>query len=393
MRREVVIVYAKRTPIGKMCGSLSQIAAPKLGAALVANALKETALSSDEVDEIILGNILQCAVGQAPARQAAIYGGLSDSVRATTVNRVCGSGLKAVVMGVQSILLEEAKVVFAGGMENMSLAPHFMRSSRAGAKFGTAEMEDHILADGLTDPFSGNVMGKIAENCASEFGFTREMQDEYAIQSYEKASQAIKSGRFKGEIAGVEVSVKKEKKLIDTDEGPSAFDAAKIRSLKPAFCEGGTITAGNASSLADGAAMFVLMDGDEARRRGIKPVARILGYASHAQKPSWFTTAPAPCIRKLFNKTGLKAEDVDLFEINEAFSCVTMAAMKELSLPAAKVNIHGGAVALGHPLGATGARIVVTLVNALSHSGKSRGVASLCIGGGEAEAIMIEMIK
>lgn len=387
-----VIVYAGRTAIGKFCGGLSTVSAPRLGAVLVKDALKKTGLGSAEVDEIIMGNVLTAGVGQAPARQAAIYGGLDKSVCATTINRVCGSGLKSVMLADQAIRLGDANVVFAGGQENMSLAPHLLMNSRSGYRFGSVEAKDHMQFDGLWDPYSNVAMGNCGEVCAKEYKFSLEAQNEYAIESYSRARKASEQGQFRNEIIGVEIPSKQGTTLIDKDEEPFASDLDRLKTLRPAFEKDGTITAGNASSINDGAALVVAMNGEAARKKGLKPIAKIVAQASFAQDPMWFTTAPIGCINKVLEKAGLTKGDIDIFEINEAFSVVSMAAIKSLGLDGKKVNPFGGAVALGHPIGASGTRILVTLLNGLRATGGKRGLATLCIGGGEASAVIVEMM-
>jgi acetyl-CoA C-acetyltransferase len=389
---QTVIVYAKRTPVGKLGGALGAVPAPQLAAPLVKDALKTLALKGDEVDEMIMGCVLPAGIGQAPARQAAIHGGLPKSVRALTINRVCGSGLKAVMLGDQAIRLGDAKVVFAGGMESMTMAPHLLPGSRSGYKFGSVELKDHMQFDGLWDPYGNAAMGTFGEVCAKEYKFTREEQDAFARESYERARKAVESGHFAKEILPVEIGGKKGSVLVDKDEQPFSVDLAKLATLRPAFDKDGTITAGNASSINDGAALTVLADAATAKAQGLKPIARIVAQASHAQDPSWFTTAPIECIRKVLKRADLGTGDIDLYEINEAFAVVTMAAIKELKLDPARVNAHGGAVALGHPIGASGARVLVTLLNGLAAAGKKRGLATLCIGGGEASAVVVEMM-
>lgn len=389
---EAYIVYAKRTPIGKLGGGLSTVPAPKLTAALIRHALQACHLKGNEFDEIILGNVLTAGVGQAPARQAAVHGGLSAATKATTVNRVCGSGLTAIILGAQSLRTGDASLVFAGGQENMSLAPHLWLNSRKGCRFGAVEAPDHIQHDGLTDPYGGQLMGTLAELCCREYGFSREDQDRYARQSYERARRAAESGHFAREIVPIDVPAKAATLTVNMDEEPEAMDLDKIPKLRPAFQPDGTITAANASSIDDGAALVLLSTEEAAKQRDLRPIARIVAYASHSQDPKWFTTAPVGAIRRVLQKAGLAVNDIDLFEINEAFACVAMAAVKDLGLPNDRVNIHGGAVALGHPIGASGARIVVTLLNALEASGAKRGLATLCIGGGEADAVIVERI-
>ena len=379
------ISYAKRTPIGKFLGSLSTVPAPRLGACLVADALATTNFSKDNVDAIIMGNVLTGGVGQAPARQAAIYGGLSHHVCATTVNRVCGSGLKAVMLADQSIQTGENQLVFAGGQESMSLAPHFF-DGRRGQKFGEMTVRDHMQFDGLMDPYGNQAMGCFGELCAKEYGFDRESQDTYALESYRRSRMAIAEGRFDDELVSVEVKQRKKSVKVSEDEEPSAVDLEKLPNLRPAFAADGTVTAGNASSLNDGAALVVV-----AKEGTVdQPIARIVGHCSYAHDPAWFTTAPVECIRKLLGQVGMGVEDIDLFEINEAFSLVPMAAIRDLKLDPQKVNVHGGAVSLGHPIGASGARILVTLIHALKQRRLRYGLASLCIGGGEASAMIVE---
>jgi len=387
-----VIVYAGRTAIGKLSGAFATTPAPRLGAALVKDALAKTGLKGDEVDEIIMGNVLTAGVGQAPARQTAIYGGLPKSVCATTVNRVCGSGMKAVMLADQAIRLGDAKIVFAGGQENMTLAPHLLPGSRAGFKFGAVEMKDHMQWDGLWDPYGNVSMGTCGEVCAKEYQFTREAQDEFTLESYNRARKATESGHFAREIVAVEVQDRKGTVQITKDEEPFSVDLEKVKTLRPAFDKAGTITAANSSSINDGAALVVMTDLATAKAKGLKPLAKITAQASHAQDPTWFTTAPVGCIKKLLAKTGLTAKDIDLYEINEAFAVVPMAAMKDLGIPRDKVNIHGGAVAMGHPIGCSGTRVVVTLLNALAAAGKKRGLATLCIGGGEASGVIVELM-
>ena len=386
-----VIAYAKRTPIGKLSGALASVSAPRLAAALVKDALQVTGIKPEQVDEMILGCVLPAGIGQAPARQAAVYGGLPKSVCATTINRVCGSGLKAIMLADQAVRVGDAQIVLAGGMESMSLAPHLLLNSRAGFKFGSVEMKDHMQFDGLWDPYGNSAMGNFGDMCAKEFRFTREEQDKFAIQSYERARKSIESGHFANEIVPIEIDSKKGTTIVDKDEGPYSVDLAKIQSLRPAFDKDGTVTAGNASSINDGAALAIVLSENMAREQGIKPIARIVAQASFAQDPAWFTTAPIECIRKVLKKAQLKTTDIDHFEINEAFAVVTMAAIKELALDPAKVNPHGGAISLGHPIGASGARVLATLLNGLKASGKKRGLATLCIGGGEASAVVVEL--
>jgi len=387
-----LIIYAKRTPVGKLSGALAASAATHLAVPLVKDALHSTNIKPESVDEIIMGCVLPAGLGQAPARQVALHGGLPRSVCATTINRVCGSGLKAIMLADQAIRSGDAAAIFAGGMESMSQAPHLLQGSRAGYKFGAITMQDHMQFDGLMDPYQQKAMGNFGDQCAKEFHFSREAQDQFAITSYERARQAIVSQHFSHEIVAVEIPGKKGPTRVDQDEQPLSIDLTRLTTLKAAFEKDGSVTAGNASSLSDGAALAVLMSAEAAAAQGIKGIAKIVAQASHAQAPEWFTTAPVECIRKVLAKAKLQISDIDLFEINEAFAVVPMAAIKELKLDPAKVNVHGGAIALGHPLGASGTRVLVTLINALRAAGKKRGLATLCIGGGEASAVIIEML-
>lgn len=389
-QKETVIVYGKRTPIGKFGGGLSTVAAPHLAAPLVKDAIESLQVNGNDVDEIIMGNVLTAGVGQAPARQAAIYGGLPDSVLATTVGRVCGSGLKAVMLGDQAIRLGDAETVLAGGQESMSLAPHLLMQSRIGYRFGSVEAKDSCQWDGLWDPYDNMAMGQCGEICAEEYGFSREAQDEFAMNSYKRSRNAVESGLFVNEIVPIEVKGRKGSKLVELDEEPFSVDLDRIPTLRPAFKKDGTISAANASSLNDGAALLALTSSERAKTLGVEPVARILCQASFAHQPKMFTTAPIGCIKRLLDKSGLKIDDIDYFEINEAFAVVPMAAMKELNIPHEKVNPRGGAVSLGHPIGCSGARILVTLLHTLEVGQK--GLATLCIGGGEASGVIIEKL-
>ncbi len=391
-QKSSVIVYAKRTAIGKLSGAFANTPAPVLGATLVKDALAVTKLNGADVDEMIMGNVLTAGVGQAPARQAALHGGLPHSVCATTIGRVCGSGLKSVMLADQAIRLGDARIIFAGGQENMTLAPHILPNSRAGFKFGSVELKDSMQFDGLWDPYNNVAMGNCGEVCAKEYGFTREEQDSFAIESYRRARLASESGHFKGEIVPVELKTRKGSEFCATDEEPFSVDLDKLTTLRPAFDKAGTITAGNASSINDGAALLVVMDADLAAQKGLKPLARIVSQASHAQDPMWFTTAPIGAMNKALKKANWAVKDVDIFEVNEAFAVVAMAAMKDLSIPHQKLNPYGGAVSLGHPIGCSGARILTTLIHGLKAKSQKRGMASLCIGGGEASAVCIEMI-
>ncbi|HIG0326285.1 TPA: acetyl-CoA C-acyltransferase [Legionella pneumophila] len=390
---DVVIVAAKRTPMGAMLGNLSALSSPELGAVAHMAALSQSGIAPAEIDEVISGCVLQAGIGQAPARQAAIKAGIPNSTGATTINKMCGSGMKAVMLAHDLIKAGTANVVLASGMESMSNAPYLLSKARAGYRLGHGELKDHMFLDGLEDAYDkGQLMGCFAETTAKHFNFSREQQDEFALRSMTRALKAIESGAFQDEIAPVTLTTRKGDITIQVDEGPDAAKLGKIPQLKPAFQADGTVTAANSSSISDGAASLILMSAANAEKRGIKPLAKIIAHASHSQAPQWFTTAPVDAIRKVMNKASWKQDDVDLFEINEAFAVVAMAAITQLELNPEQVNIHGGACALGHPIGASGARILVTLMHALKHQGKKRGVASLCIGGGEATAMAIELI-
>lgn len=379
-----------RTPIGSFRGSLSSIPATKLGSCVINDVLEKIEIKKENVDEVIMGNVLSANLGQAPARQAALGANLNYQVECMTINKVCGSGLKAVMLADQSIKIKNSNVVIAGGMENMSRAPHYLDKSRGGTIFGHSTIIDSILKDGLWDPYNNFAMGNCAEQLCKENKYTRETQDEYALMSYERANHAIKNGLFENEICNVEVKNRKKISIIDQDEEPLKFNASKLSKLRPAFDKEGTITAANASSLSDGAASILLLSEDFIKKENIKPKAKIVGHTSFAMEPIYFTKAPVYAIKKLLKETKINLNDIDLFEINEAFSCVAMYAIDELKLNKDKVNINGGAVSLGHPIGASGTRILVTLVNALCNKGLKYGVACLCIGGGEASAILIE---
>lgn len=387
----IVIAAAARTAMGGMMGDLSGLTAAQLGAAAISAALARSGLSGDAVGEVVMGNVLQAGQGQAPGRQAALGAGLPQAVPCTTLNKMCGSGMKAAMAIHDGILAGSIDIGIAAGMESMSNAPYLLDRARGGYRYGHATMYDHMALDGLEDAYDrGRAMGTFAEDTASHYQFTRQMQDDYALESLRRAKAAVEGGKFAGEITGVTVKTRSGDVLVDKDEQPGKGRPDKIPTLKPAFRKDGTVTAANSSSISDGAAALVLMRASEAEKRGITPLARIVGHASHAQAPAWFTTAPVGAMQKLFAKTGWKAGDVDLFEINEAFAIVAMAAMRDLDLPHDKVNIHGGACALGHPIGASGARILVTLLAALERYDLRRGVASLCIGGGEATAMAVE---
>ncbi|WP_414896635.1 acetyl-CoA C-acyltransferase [Rhodovulum sp. YEN HP10] len=385
----IVITGARRSPMGGFQGDLAAADAPSLGATAIRAALN--GLAPEAVEEILMGCVLPAGQGQAPARQAALAAGLPLGAGATTVNKMCGSGMKAAMLAHDLIAAGSAQVAVAGGMESMSNAPYLLPKARGGYRMGHGEVKDHMFLDGLEDAYDrGRLMGTFAEDCAEAYQFTREAQDAYAIASLERANAAIAEGRFRAEIAPVTLATRKGEQVIDTDEQPGKARPEKIPALKPAFREGGTVTAANSSSISDGAAALVLMRASEAERRGLTPLARILGHATHADKPSLFPTAPIGAIRKLTERTGLTLSEIDLFEVNEAFAVVAMAAIRDLGLSHDIVNIHGGACALGHPIGASGARVLVTLLAALETHGLKRGVASLCIGGGEATAMAVE---
>ncbi|MCQ3828062.1 acetyl-CoA C-acyltransferase [Microbulbifer elongatus] len=386
----VVIVGISRTPMGAMQGALSGLSAPELGAVAIRGALADAGVDAAQVDEVLLGCVLPAGLGQAPARQAALGAGIPESTPTTTVNKVCGSGMKTVMMARDALLAGDAKVVVAGGMESMSNAPYLLSKARGGMRLGHGEVLDHMFTDGLENAYDGQLMGNFAESTADKYGFTREAQDAFAIESLARASAAIESGAFEREISPVTVSTRKGDHEVSVDEGPGNARPDKIPQLRPAFRKDGTVTAANASSISDGAAALVLMRESEAKARGVKVLAVLRGQSQFAHAPEWFTTAPVSAMANLLEKAGWGASDVDLYEINEAFAVVTMAAMKELGLSRDKVNVNGGACALGHPLGASGARVIVTLLAALENRDLKKGVASLCIGGGEATAIAIE---
>ena len=393
MSDPVVIVSVARTPMGAMMGSLSGFAAHQLGAIAIKAAVDRAGLAPDQVNEVIMGNVLQAGQGQAPARQAALGAGLPLGVSCTTVHKVCGSGRKAVMFGHDMLKAGSTDVVVAGGQESMSNAPYLLLRGRQGYRYGHSTVYDHMALDGLEDAYDrGKAMGVFAEICADKYQFTRELQDAFALESLRRARAATEDGSFKWEIAPVTVAGRKGDTQIETDESPQKAMPEKIPTLKPAFKKDGTVTAANASSISDGAAALVMMRESTAARLGLKPLARIVAHSQHSQEPAWFTTAPVGALKNLFAKTGWKASDVDLYEINEAFAVVTMAAMKDFDLAHDRVNVHGGATALGHPIGASGARLLVTLVGALRKTGGRRGVATLCIGGGEAVAMAIEMV-
>ena len=387
---ETYIYGYSRTPIGCFNGGLKSLSAPKLGASVIKSVLTKSGFDTNQVDEVIMGNVLSAGIGQAPARQASIYAGLPYATKCMTINKVCGSGLKAIMLADQSIKQGDTNIAIAGGMENMSLAPHYLLNSREGLNFGDSKLKDAILHDGLWDPYNKMPMGGCAEILNEEENISREDQDAFAIESYERSNQAIKKGYFKNEIIPIEVTTKKNTVLIDTDEEPLKFNKEKILKLRPVFKQDGSITAANASSINDGAAAVLVASSSISN--DMKPTAKIIAHTSFAMDPVYFTKAPIFAIKNLLEKAKLSVDDIDLFEINEAFSCVTLTAMSELNLPKDKVNIYGGAVSLGHPIGASGARILVTLLNALKTTKQKYGIACLCIGGGEASAILVEMI-
>jgi acetyl-CoA C-acetyltransferase len=388
----IVIVSAARTPMGGFQGELKGFAAPELGAAAIRAAVERAKLKPEDVQEVIMGCVLPAGQGQAPARQASLGAGLPLAAGCTTVNKMCGSGMKAAMFAHDELLAGSVEIIVAGGMESMTNAPYLLPKARAGLRMGHGQVIDHMFYDGLEDAYDkGRLMGSFAEDCAQKYQFSREAQDAFAVASLQRAQKANKEGWFAWETTPIAIKAGKDEKFIETDEQPFKANFEKIPTLKPAFRKDGTVTAANSSSISDGAAALVLMRRSSAHQRGLAPLATIVGHATHAQEPGWFTTAPVGAMRKLLERTGWSAGDVDLYEINEAFAVVPMAAMQELGLPRDKVNVHGGACALGHPIGASGARIVVTLIGALRKYGRKRGVASLCIGGGEATAMAIEL--
>jgi len=389
----VVITAARRTAIGGFGGHLKDASVPALGSAVLAACLEDSGIDAADVGEVLMGCVLPAGVGQAPARQAMLAAGIPDSVGALTLNKVCGSGMKAAMLGHDMIRAGSASVILAGGMESMSNAPYLLLKARQGYRMGHNQVLDHMFLDGLQNPYDGNMMGHFAEETVSKYGFTREQQDDFARHSVQRALHAVESGAFSREIVPMTVTARRQEVTVSQDEEPFNCAIDKIATLRPAFRKDGTVTAATSSSISDGAAALMLTSQAEASRRGLKPLARIVGHASHAQAPEWFTTAPAAAIGKLLQRIGWQLADVDLFEINEAFACVTMAAMQDLKLDHARVNVNGGACALGHPIGATGARLIVTLIHALAARGLSRGVASLCIGGGESTAIAVELLS
>lgn len=393
MNDPIVIVSATRTPMGGFLGDFKDVTAATLGAAAIRAAVERARLGAEEVDEAVLGCVLAAGQGQAPARQAVLGAGLARGTPCSTVNKMCGSGMKAAMMAHDAILAGSARVALAGGMESMSNAPYLLERARSGYRMGHGKVLDHMFLDGLEDAYDkGRLMGTFAEDCAEKYGFTREQQDDYAITSLSRAQKAMSEGRFKDEIVAVTVKAGKELRAISEDEQPPKAKLDKIPSLKPAFREGGTVTAANASSISDGAAALVLMRLSEAEKRGLTPLAAIRGHSSYADAPNLFPTAPVGAVERLMQRIGWAIGDVDLFEVNEAFAVVAMAAMRDLDIPHDKLNVHGGACALGHPIGASGARVIVTLLSALKQYDLKRGVASVCIGGGEATAIAVERL-
>lgn len=389
---DVVIVASKRTPIGQYQGCFSSLSAPALASVAIRASLNEIQLAPTDIGEVLMGCVLPAGIGQAPARQASIQADIPDHVGATTLNKMCGSGMKAMMLGHDLLKAGSQSIVIAGGMESMTNAPYLLLKARQGYRIGHGTMYDHMFLDGLEDAYDkGKLMGVFAEQCVEKYGFTRQMQDEFALSSLQRAKKAITDKSFHAEIAAVTIHHKIEQLTIIDDELPGKAKPEKITTLKPAFKENGTVTAANASAISDGACAHIMMLREEASKRKLTPLAKIVAHATHAQAPAWFTTAPIHAISKVLVQTGWKIEDVDLFEVNEAFACVTLAAMKDLHIPLEKMNIHGGACALGHPIGASGARIVTTLIYALKQYGLKKGIAALCIGGGEATAIAIEL--
>lgn len=390
---DIVILSGARTPIGSFLGSLSTVPAPRLGAVAIKAALERAGVAPDQIEQVVMGNVLQAGQGQAPARQAGIYAGIPYEAGAVTVHKVCGSGLKTMMYAANDIRCGDYDVAVAGGMENMSLAPYLLPKGRTGYRMGNGQILDHMVFDGLWDPYDDKHMGNCAETCVAHYGFTREAQDDFARTSYERALASMEDGTFAAEIAPVEVPGRRGAvTVVDTDEEPGKANLEKMSKLRPAFDKEGSVTAANASKINDGAAALVLTSASRAQAMGRKPIARLVAQATVAQEPEWFTTAPVGAIRKVLDRAGMSVDDIDLFEINEAFAAVVLAALTELELSVDKVNVSGGAVALGHPIGASGARIMVSLLNALERHGKRFGCASLCIGGGEAAAMIVERL-
>lgn len=392
MSGPIAILSAARTPMGGMMGSLSSVSSPQLGAVAISAAIERSGLDQAQFNEVIMGSVLTAAVGQAPARQAALGAGMDKSTTCTTINKVCGSAMMSVMMAGNALRAGQSKAVVAGGMESMSRAPYLIPQGRQGYRFGSAEMLDHMQFDGLQDAYQAVAMGNFAESCANKYNFSREDQDAYAIESLRRANAAIDQGLFDNEIAPVTIASRKGETVVSVDEQPGNARPDKIPQLRPAFAKDGTVTAANASSISDGAAALTLMMADEAEAQGLKPIALIHGYDQTAQEPEWFTTAPVSAINKTLARVGWSVDDVDLWEVNEAFAVVAMAALHEIGMPHDSLNVNGGACALGHPIGASGARIIVTLIHALQQRGGKKGIASLCIGGGEATAMAIELV-
>lgn len=392
MSGPIAILSAARTPMGGMMGSLSSVSSPQLGAVAISAAIERSGLDQAQFNEVIMGSVLTAAVGQAPARQAALGAGMDKSTTCTTINKVCGSAMMSVMMAGNALRAGQSKAVVAGGMESMSRAPYLIPQGRQGYRFGSAEMLDHMQYDGLQDAYQAVAMGNFAESCANKYNFSREDQDAYAIESLRRANAAIDQGLFDNEIAPITIASRKGETVVSVDEQPGNARPDKIPQLRPAFAKDGTVTAANASSISDGAAALTLMMADEAEAQGLKPIALIHGYDQTAQEPEWFTTAPVSAINKTLARVGWSVDDVDLWEVNEAFAVVAMAALHEIGIPHDRLNVNGGACALGHPIGASGARIIVTLIHALQQRGGKKGIASLCIGGGEATAMAIELV-
>jgi acetyl-CoA C-acetyltransferase len=392
MPREIVLAGGKRTPLGSFCGLLAEVPAPALGSVAIKAVLQRANVPAEEIDEVIFGNVLGAGLGQNVARQAAIGAGLSPRVGATTVNKVCGSSLKAVMLAAQSIQCGDAEAIIAGGTENMSSAPYLLPKARGGYRMGNGEIVDSMIKDGLWDVYNNIHMGTCGDRCAEKYQFSRQEQDDYAVTSFRRAIETQQQGLFATEIAPVEVKTRKAALTVDYDEGPTRFDEEKLRHLQPAFGKSGTVTAGNASSINDGAAAIAVLSAEKAAELGVKPQAKILGYTVFSREPEWFTLAPIGAVAHLMEQLNLNAADVDLFEVNEAFAVVPMAVMKELGIPHEKMNVRGGAVALGHPIGASGARVLVTLLEAMNERKAKVGIASLCIGGGEAVALAVQAV-
>lgn len=390
LQKEVFLAGAVRTAVGGFCGSLAEVSAPRLGSTMIHETLARAGVPHEQVDEVIFGNVLSAGLGQNVARQASIAAGLAPSIGATTVNKVCGSGLKAVMLAAQAIQCGDAELIVAGGTESMSGAPYLLPKARTGYRMGNGELVDSMIRDGLWDVYNDLHMGACGDRCASHCGFSRQDQDDFAVGSYQRAIEAQKSGAFAKEIAPVEIKGRKGTVVVDQDEEPGRFNEEKLRQLRPAFGAEGTVTAGNASSVNDGSAAVVVLSEEKVRELGVSPQAKVLGYTSFSREPEWFTLAPVGAVSKLMERVGWSVDQVDLFEVNEAFSSVPMAVMKELGVSHEKMNVHGGAVALGHPIGASGTRVLVTLLGAMAERGARTGIASLCIGGGEAVAMAVE---